>query len=136
VFPLDWFKKAYVFTFYVQYRCATAFCCSKWGEENAVLGMGLLQAMLILEAVAAIALLTGRIPLVVPKTAVVLGYLFLLLFTYLLLVRKRQWRPYKVEFERYSKRKHFFASLAVGMLMVLALLGLGVLKRAIGGPQS
>jgi hypothetical protein len=128
--------KIYVFTFYVQYRCATSFGNSEWGEGNAVFGMALLQGILISELICGIALLTGYTPIAFPKLAVISGYSFLLLFTYLTLVRKHQWLPYKSEFEQYSKGKHFIASLGVGILMAVALLGIAIIKDAIGGVRS
>jgi hypothetical protein len=128
--------KIYAFTFYVQYRCATSFGNNDWGEGNAVFGMALLQCFILLELVSGAALLLGRTPIVFPKLTVVLGFALFALFTHWTLVRKRQWLPHKAEFEQYAKRKHFWASLAVGILMLMALLGIGVIKAAIGAVRS
>lgn len=127
------FEKIYVFTFYVQYRCATSFGNHVWSEGNAVFGMALLEYFLLLELICGIALLAGRTPIAFPKFGVALGYAFVLLLTYSALVRKHQWLRYKSEFEQYPKGKHFLASLGVGLLMVAALLGIGIIKAAIGG---
>jgi hypothetical protein len=133
---LRWLKKAYVFTFYVQYRCATSFSNQEWGEGNAVFGMALLQFMLLSELICGIALMTGHAPFV-PSTLVVLfGSTAILVLTYFLLVRKHQWMRFKSEFEQYSRRKHFFASLGVGILMAAAFLGIGIVKYAIGAVRS
>jgi len=133
---LRWLKKAYFFTFYIQYRCATSFGHFEWGEGNAIFGMALLLAMLILEVVCAVALMAHHTPVHFPKVAVVLGYALLLLFLYSTLVRKHQWLVYKTEFEGYSRRKHFFLSLGVGVMMAVALIGISVIKDGIGtSPQ-
>jgi hypothetical protein len=98
--------------------------------------MALLQFMLLSELICGIALLTGRTPFV-PSTLVVLfGSTAILVVTYFLLVRKHQWLHFKSEFEQYSRRKHFFASLAVGILMAAAFLGIGIIKHAIGAVHS
>jgi len=128
-------EKIYIFTFYVQYRCATSFGNQEWGEGNAVFGMAILECFLLLELISGVALVTGRTPISFPKLGVALGFAVVSLVTYLTLVRKHQWLPYKSEFERYPKRKHFLASLAVGILMVAALLGIGVIKAAIGSAR-
>lgn len=130
------FEKIYVFTFYVQYRCATSFGNQAWGEGNAVFGMALLEYFLLLELICGIALLTGRTPIAFPKLGVALGYTLVLLLAYFALVRKHQWLRYKSEFEQYSRGKHFLASLGVGILMAAALLGIGVIKAAIGSVRS
>jgi hypothetical protein len=124
-------KKIYAFIFYVQYRCATFIGSEKSGAENAVFGMSILQTALILELICSIAMLTGHTPIVIPKWGAALGYLLILLFTYLVMVRKHRWLPYKAEFEQYSQRKHFLASLSVGILMAAIIVGLGVVKYAI-----
>ena len=128
---LRWLKKSYVFAFYAQYRFATSFGNSAWGEENAVFCMGLLLGTLSLETICAVALVTHRTPVNFPKVAVLLWYSLLLLFIYWTLVRKHQWLTYKSEFENYSRRKHFFASLGVGSVVALAFIGIGVVKAAI-----
>jgi hypothetical protein len=126
-------KKIYVFTFYVQYKCAASFGNREWGEGNAVFAMSLLQSMLLLECICGIALLTGHTPIAIPKLSVIVGYAVILLVTYFLLVRKHQWLPYKLEFEQYSKRRHFLSSLGVGILVATSFLGIGLVKDAIGG---
>jgi hypothetical protein len=98
--------------------------------------MSILQMALLFELIGSIALLTGHTPLIIPKWVAALGYLLILLFTYLVMVRKHQWLPYKAQFEQYSRRKHFLASLSVGILMVAILVGLGVVKRAIYAAHS
>jgi hypothetical protein len=121
----------------VQYRCATSFGRStKLGEENAVFGMSILQVIVIWELIYGTALLTGRPRIVIPTFAAVLGYFFLLLFPYFVLVRTHQWLVYKSEFEHYSRRKHFLASLSVGILMAALIAGLGVIKHAITAAHS
>lgn len=129
-------EKIYVFTFYVMYRCATSFGNQEWGEGNAVFAMGLLQFLLLSELICGIALLTGHTPFVPSKPAVLLGLTAILILTHSLLVRKHQWLPYKLEFEQYAKGKHFLASLGVGILMTTALLGIVIIKVAIGGVRS
>jgi uncharacterized membrane protein YphA (DoxX/SURF4 family) len=129
-------ERVYAFTFYVMYRCATSFGNQEWGEGNAVFAMGLLQFMLLSEVVCGIALLTGHTPLVPSKAAVLLGLTAILMFTYFLLVRKHQWLRYKPTFETYSRKKHFLASLGVGLLVAVAFLGIGIVKQAIGAVHS
>ena len=129
-------EKIYAFVFYVQYKCATAFGSQEWGEQNAVFAMATFEYILWLELLSAVALIAGHTPISFPKFGVALGYGVALLITHFTLVRKGRWLPYKSEFERYSKRKHFFASLAVGILMALALLGIAVIKTAIGAVGS
>jgi len=130
---LRWLKKAYVFTFYVMYRWAGSFGNQEWGEQNAVFLMGILQSTLLIELICGIALLTKRTPIVFSKPLVLLGLAVILLLTYFLLARKHQWSRLKPEFERYSRRQHFFASLGVGILVAAVLLGIGIVKIAIGG---
>jgi hypothetical protein len=130
---LRWFQRIYIFTFYVMYRCATTrFGSQEWGEQNAVFAMSLLQYMLLTELICGIALLTGHTPIIVPKLMVLFGAAVLLMLTYFPLVRKHQWLPFKAEFERYPRGKHFLASLGVGILMAAAFLGVTIVKKAIG----
>jgi amino acid transporter len=129
---LRFFGKIYAFTFYVTYKFASSFNNENWAEENAVFLMGLLQFALLLESVCGVALLIGKTPIAFPKIAVLVGLAAVLLLTYFLLVKKGQWLRYKREFESYSKRKVFFASLGVGVVVAMAFLGIGIIKNAIG----
>jgi cytochrome c biogenesis protein CcdA len=129
-------EKAYVFTFYVQYRCATSFGNQKWGVGNAVFGMALLQFLLLSELICGIALLAGHTPFVPSRLVVLFGSAVILMLTHFLLIRRHQWLRFKPEFEAYSRRKHFLASLSVGILMAVALLGIGIVKHAIGTVHS
>jgi hypothetical protein len=128
-----WFGKIYVFTFYVTYKFASSFNNENWAEENAVFLMGLLQFTLFIELVCGVALLTGKTPIAVPKISVLVGLAAVLVLTYFVLVKKHQWFRYKAEFEKYSRRKHFFASLGVGIVVIVAFLGIGLVKEAIAG---
>jgi uncharacterized membrane protein YuzA (DUF378 family) len=123
----------YAFTFYVTYKFASSFNSQNWAEENAVFLMGLLQFALLVESVCGVALLTGKTPIAFPKIAVLVGLAAVLLLTYFVLVKKHQWLRYKLEFENYSRRKLFFASLGVGIVIAAAFLGIGIIKDAIGG---
>jgi hypothetical protein len=133
---LRWLEKAYVFTFYVIYRWASSFGNQKWGEQNAVFLMGILQSALLIEFICGIALLTRRTPISFSKPLVLIGLTTILLLTYFLLIRRHQWLRFKPEFETYSRRKHFLASLGVGILMAVAFLGIGIVKHAIGTVHS
>jgi cytochrome c biogenesis protein CcdA len=130
---LRWFGKIYVFTFYVAYKFASSFNNENYAEENAVFLMGLLLLTLFVELVSGVALLTGKTPITLPKIAILVGFAVVLLLTYFLIVKEHKWFRYKMEFEQYSKSKHFFASLGVGVLVVAAFLGIAVVKEAIGG---
>ena len=130
---LRWFGKIYVFTFYVTYKFASSFNNENYAEENAVFLMGLLQFTLCVELVCGVALLTGKTPITLPKITLLAILSGGLLLTYLVLVKKHQWFRYKIEFEMYSRRKHFLASLGVGFVVVAAFVGIGLVKRAIGG---
>jgi hypothetical protein len=131
---LRWLRKAYFFIFYVQVRCASSFGNAKRAEENAVYGMAILQIILILDAICGIALLTGHAPIVIPKLWTVAGALSILLFTYaVFFIRNHRWLSYKAEFAQYPRRKHFFASLTVGILMAGSIAAMGLLRRAITG---
>jgi hypothetical protein len=129
---MRWLKTIYVFTFYVQYRCATSFGNQEWGEGNAVFAMALLQFLLLSELICDIASLTGHTPFVPSTLMMLFGSTAILILTYSLLVRKHQWLRYKSEFERYSRRRHFLASSGVGIVMAAALAGIVVVKKAVG----
>jgi hypothetical protein len=130
---LRWLRKAYFFIFYVQVRCASSFGNTKRAEENAVYGMTILQIFLIADAICGIALLTDHTPLVIPKLWTVAGALLILLFTYAVILRNHRWPSYKAEFAQYPGRKHFFASLAVGVLMAASVATMAWVRRAITG---
>jgi hypothetical protein len=130
---LRWLRKAYFFVFYVQVRCASSFGNTKRAEENAVYGMWILQVLLILDAIYSVALLTGHVPLIIPKLWTVVGALMVLLFTYTAILRNHSWPLYRAEFEKYPRRQHFFASLAVGLLMAGSLGVMALVRRALTG---
>jgi hypothetical protein len=128
---LRWLGKIYAFTFYVTYKFTSSFNNQNWAEENAVFLMGLLQFALLVEIACGVAVLTGRTPIVFSKVAALIGMAAVLLLTYFMLVKRRQWIRYKLEFESYTRRKRFYGSLAVGIVVAAAFLGIEIVKYAI-----
>lgn len=121
-------ERPYVYTFYVFVRSFTY-------EWSAVTVMGVFQCILIEGLVCGVALVTGHTPLVISKPAVIIGGLVVYAITGYVLTRKHRWLRYKPEFDGYSDAKRKMASAAVwGSFVLTSLVGIAVIKKAIGAP--